>query len=80
MATGAPADPAAGNGGEILGVFDRHCRIVDGVRSGTADGCRVALAVTLDRRSPRLHVIVDGQVVPGYEDVEWHSLVAGSSG
>lgn len=55
-------------------------RIVDSVRCESPDGCRLALAVTNDPHSPKLHVLVDGVAVPGYDDVAWHSLVFSPDG
>lgn len=55
-------------------------RIVDAVRYESPDGCRLALAVTNDPHSPKLHVLVDGVAVPGYDDVAWHSLVLSPDG
>ena len=55
-------------------------RIVDSVRSETADGCRLGLAITDSPHSSKLHVLVDGKPVPGYDDVAWHSLVFSANG
>jgi Tol biopolymer transport system component len=55
-------------------------RTVDTIRSETVNGCRLALAVSNDPMSTKLHVLVDGQVVPGYDDVAWHSLVISPDG
>jgi len=49
-------------------------RNVDEIGSESVNGCRIAFATTNDPQSPKLHVVVDGQIVPGYEDVAWHSL------
>jgi len=49
-------------------------RTVDDIHFETDNGCRIAQAITDDPQSPKLHVVVDGQLVSGYDDVAWHSL------
>lgn len=55
-------------------------RAVDSVRSETADGCRLGLAITNSVHSGNLHVLIDGQSVEGYDNVAWHSLVFSPNG
>ncbi|MEO6995984.1 MAG: hypothetical protein ABI273_20440 [Lacunisphaera sp.] len=55
-------------------------RAVDTVRSETADGCRLGLAITNSVHSGNLHVLIDGKAVEGYDDVAWHSLVFSPNG
>jgi hypothetical protein len=55
-------------------------RAVDIVRSETADGCRLGLAITNSVHSGNLHVLIDGKPVEGYDDVAWHSLVFSPNG
>jgi hypothetical protein len=54
--------------------------MVDVVRSETPQGLRIGLAVTNSPRSPKLHVLIDGKPVPGYDDVAWHSLRLSADG
>lgn len=55
-------------------------RIIDSVKRETVDGCHIAYAVTNSPHDPKLHVLVDGRPVAGFDDVIWHSLETSADG
>jgi Tol biopolymer transport system component len=78
--SGTSAQPNLGSHIESLGAFDSRCQVDSVAHVETIDGCRVALAICNAPNNFKLHVIIDGKIVPGFDDVAARSVIFSPDG